>query len=289
LKTKDWLAFILLGTIWGSSFLWIKIAVQEIGPILLVAIRLLFGILALLVVVAYTRPAMPQGRQIWINLTILGLINNALPYTLISWGEKYIDSAVAAILNSTTPLFTMLVAHLFLTDDRMTRRRVFSLVMGFLGIVLLVSRDLGGASRGNILGQAAVLAAAVCYAFASVFARRTTQGLQPSVQALVPLLGADLLLWMMVPLVESPVTLPSLPITWFALVWLGVLGVAVAFLLFFYLLHSVGPTRTVLVTYVFPLVGVALGVIFLGERLDWQLVGGAALVISSVIIVNRGR
>jgi drug/metabolite transporter (DMT)-like permease len=208
---------------------------------------------------------------------------------LISWGEKYIDSAVAAILNSTTPLFTMLVAHLFLTDDRMTRRRVFSLVMGFMGIVLLVSRDLGVASRGNILGQAAVLAAAVCYAFASVFARRTTQGLQPSVQALVPLLGADLLLWMMVPLVESPVTLPSLPITWFALVWLGVLGVAVAFLLFFYLLHSVGPTRTVLVTYVFPLVGVALGVIFLGERLDWQLVGGAALVISSVIIVNRGR
>jgi drug/metabolite transporter (DMT)-like permease len=289
LKSKDWLAFILLGTIWGSSFLWIKIAVQEIGPILLVAIRLLFGILALLVVVAYTRPRLPVGRQIWINLTILGLINNALPYTLISWGEKYIDSAVAAILNSTTPLFTMLVAHLFLTDDRMTRRRVIALVMGFLGIVLLFSRDLGDASRGNLLGQAAVLTAAVCYAFASVFARRTTQGLAPSVQALVPLLGADLLLWMMVPLVESPVALPSLPITWLALVWLGVLGVAVAFLLFFYLLHSVGPTRTVLVTYIFPLVGVALGVIFLGERLDWQLVGGAALVITSVVIVNKGR
>lgn len=289
MKTKDWLAFILLGTIWGSSFLWIKIAVQEIGPILLVAIRLLFGILALLVVVAYTRPALPKGRQIWINLTILGLINNALPYTLISWGEKYIDSAVAAILNSTTPLFTMLVAHIFLTDDRMTRRRVFALGMGFLGIVLLVSRDLSGASQGNILGQAAVLAAAVSYSFASVFARRTTQGLSPSVQALVPLLGADLLLWMMVPVVESPLTLPSLPITWFALIWLGVLGVAIAFLLFFYLLHSVGPTRTVLVTYVFPLVGVALGVIFLGERLDWQLLGGAMLVISSVVIVNRGR
>ena len=289
MKSKDWLAFILLGTIWGSSFLWIKIAVQEVGPILLVAIRLLFGILALLVVVAFTRPKLPRGRQIWINLTILGLINNALPYTLISWGEQFIDSAVAAILNSTTPLFTMLVAHLFLTDDRMTRRRVFSLVMGFLGILLLFSRDLGYAPRGNILGQAAVLAASVAYAFASVFARRTTQGLSPSIQALVPLLGADLLMWMMVPLAESPLALPSLPITWFALVWLGVMGVAIAFLLFFYLLHSVGPTRTVLVTYVFPLVGVALGVIFLGENLDWQLVGGAVLVIASVIVLNRGR
>lgn len=289
LKSKDWLAFILLGTIWGSSFLWIKIAVQEVGPVLLVAIRLLFGIFALLVVATYTRPPFPRGRQIWIYLTLLGLINNALPYTLISWGEQYIDSAVAAILNSTTPLFTMLVAHQYLTDDRMTRQRVLALLTGFLGIVLLFSRDLGDAPQGNLLGQAAVLIAAICYAFASVFARRTTRGLSPTIQALVPLFGADLVMWLMVPLVESPLVLPSLPITWFALVWLGVLGVAVAFMLYFYLLHSVGPTRTVLVTYVFPLVGVALGVIFLGERLDWQLMGGAALVIASVVIVNKGH
>ncbi len=91
MKTKDWLAFILLGTVWGSSFLWIKIAVQEIGPILLVALRLLFGILALLVVAAYSRPSWPRQRRVWINLAILGLINNALPYALISWGEQYIE------------------------------------------------------------------------------------------------------------------------------------------------------------------------------------------------------
>lgn len=286
MKPKDWLAFILLGTIWGSSFLWIKIAVQEIGPILLVALRLLFAILALLVVVAFNRPPFPRQRRVWFYLTLLGLTNNALPYVLISWGEQYIDSAVAAVLNSTTPLFTMLVAHLFLTDDRMTRLRVLSLLLGFAGIVLLFSRDLFVGPQGSLLGQVAVLLASVCYAGSSVFARRTTKGLSPVVQALVPFLGADLVLWLLVPVVESPLTLPQLPITWLAVVWLGVLGTGMAFLLYFFLLHSVGPTRTALVTYIFPLVGVALGVIFLNERLDWQLMTGAAMVIASVVLVN---
>jgi drug/metabolite transporter (DMT)-like permease len=286
LKPKDWLAFILLGTIWGSSFLWIKIAVQEIGPILLVALRLLFAILALLVAVAFNRPPFPRQRRVWFYLTLLGLTNNALPYVLISWGEQYIDSAVAAVLNSTTPLFTMLVAHLFLTDDRMTRLRVLSLLLGFAGIVLLFSRDLFAGPQGSLLGQVAVLLASVCYAGSSVFARRTTKGLSPVVQALVPFLGADLVLWLLVPMVESPLTLPQLPITWLAVVWLGVLGTGMAFLLYFFLLHSVGPTRTALVTYIFPLVGVALGVIFLNERLDWQLMTGAAMVIASVVLVN---
>jgi drug/metabolite transporter (DMT)-like permease len=285
-KTKDWLAFILLGAVWGSSFLWIKIAVQEIGPILLVALRLLFGILALLVVVAYSRPKWPRQRRVWINLAMLGLINNALPYALISWGEQYIDSGVAAVLNSTTPLFTMIVAHLFLTDDRMTRQRVLSLLMGFAGIVALFSRDLFSGPRGSLLGQMAVLLASISYAFASVFARRTTKDVSLVIRALVPLLGADLLMWTLVPVFESPVSLPQLPLTWFSIVWLGVLGVAVAFLLYFYLLHSVGPTRTVLVTYIFPLVGVALGVIFLNERLDWQLLAGTMLIIASVVMVN---
>jgi drug/metabolite transporter (DMT)-like permease len=286
MKLKDWLAFILLGTIWGSSFLWIKIAVQEIGPLLLVALRLLFGIFALLVVVAYNRPQWPRQRRVWVNLALLGLINNALPYTLISWGEQYIDSAVAAVLNSTTPLFTMLIAHLFLTDDHMTRQRVISLFLGFTGIVLLFSRDLLAGPQGSLLGQMAVLLASISYAFASVFARRTTRGLSPVVQALVPLLSADLLLWTLAPAAESPLTLPQLPLTWLSLIWLGVLGTGAAFLLYFYLLHSVGPTRTVLVTYIFPLVGVALGVIFLNESLDWQLMAGAVMVSASVVLVN---
>jgi drug/metabolite transporter (DMT)-like permease len=153
--------------------------------------------------------------------------------------------------------------------------------------VIIFSRDLNNGFQGNQLGKLAVLLAAVSYSFASVYARKTTKGYAPAIQAIAPLIGADILIWGITPLVEAPLKLPSLPVTWLAILWLGVMGVAIAYLLFFYLLHSVGPTRTVLVTYVFPLVGVALGVIFLDERLDWRLLLGAALVVGSIVIVNR--
>ena len=292
MKNKDWIAFIILGLIWGSSFLWIKIAVSETSPLLLVAFRLLFGILSSAVVVLYTRTSLKLDRRMWLVLTFIGVTNNAIPYLLISWGETHIDSAVAAILNSTTPLFTMLIAHFFLHDDRLTLSRLAGLLIGFAGIVILVSRDLVPGSLGlhpgpALLGQAAVLLASLSYAFSSVYARRTTKGLTPVVQGLVPLLGSDAVLWALVFTTEAPLKLPILPLTWIAIIWLGVMGVCVAFLLYFYLLHSVGPTRTVLVTYVFPLMGVALGVIFLKETLDWHLVAGGALIVGSIVVVNR--
>jgi len=288
MKLKDWLAFILLGLAWGSSFLWIKIAVQEIGPFTLVALRLLFGILGLLAVVAFTRPQWPGSRRLWLVLVVLGLTNTAVPFVLISWGELYIDSAVAAILNSTVPLFTMVIAHLFLSDDRLTLPRLVGLLAGFAGVIVILSRDLdfNGGFEGRVLGQVAVLIAALFYAGSGVYARRNTHGLSPIVQALVPLLVADSAIWLAVPLTESPFTLPQLSLTWLAVVWLGLVGSCFAYLLYYYLLHSIGPTRTTLVTYVFPLVGVALGVLFLNELLDWQLFVGGSMVVGSIAVVN---
>jgi drug/metabolite transporter (DMT)-like permease len=161
--------------------------------------------------------------------------------------------------------------------------------VGFAGIVILLSRDLVSGAQANLLGQAAVLLASLFYAGSSVFARKNTQGLTPMVQALVPLVVADALMWLVTPLVEAPLTLPSLPLTWLAIAWLGLIGSCLAYLLFYYLLHSVGPTRTTLVTYVFPVVGVVLGVIFLDELLDWQLFDGGAMVVGSIVLVNKSR
>ncbi|HEX6305403.1 MAG TPA: DMT family transporter [Anaerolineales bacterium] len=288
MKLKDWLAFLALGLAWGSSFLWIKIAVQEIGPFTLVALRLLFGVIGLLAVVAYNRPRWPGARRIWWVLVVLGLTNTAVPFVLISWGELFIDSAVAAVLNSTVPLFTMLIAHVFLSDDRITLPRITGLLVGFGGVIVLLSRDLDFQSglSGGVLGQGAVLLAALFYAGSGVYARRNTQGLSPIVQALVPLVVADSAIWLAVPLTESPFTLPQIPLTWIAILWLGLIGSCIAYLLYYYLLHSVGPTRTTLVTYVFPLVGVALGVIFLNEVLDWHLFVGGTMVVGSIAVVN---
>lgn len=286
MKLKDWFAFIGLGLAWGSSFLWIKIAVAEIGPFTLVALRLLFGVLGLLVVVALQRPAWPEWGPVWRALVIIGMTNTAIPFVLISWGELYIDSAVAAVLNSTVPLFTMIIAHLYLSDDRLSATRLFGLLIGFVGVVILLLRDLEAGFGGSAPGQGAVLLAAMFYAGSSVYARRNTRGITPVVHALVPLIAADVAIWLVTPLVESPLTLPALPLTWLAIVWLGLIGSCLAYLLYFYLLHSVGPTRSTLVTYVFPLVGVVLGVIFLNERLDWNLLVGGSMVVGSIAVVN---
>lgn len=287
MKARDWFLFGLLGVIWGSSFLWIKIAVQEIGPITLVAFRLLFGLVGLLVVVMVRRPEFPTDRRTWGALALLGLSNTALPFLLISWGEQFIDSAVASILNGTVPLFTLVIAHLLLHDDRITPGRVMGLVTGFAGVIVLVSRDLGPQGfHSNVLGQAAVLVASVSYAGSSVFARHHLRQVNPIVQAFVPLIAADVAVWLLLPWMELPFRFPSLPLTWLALAWLGLLGSCLAYLLYFHLLHALGPTRATMVTYVFPLVGLILGVVFLAEPADWHLGVGATLVAASIVVVN---
>ena len=287
MKRRDWTLFWALGLIWGSSFLWIKIAVQEVDPFTLVGWRLLFGTLGMVVVILLRRPAFPEAGKTWLFLAALGILNTALPFVLISWGEKSIDSAVASVLNSTVPLFTLVIAHLFLHDEPITARKAVGLLIGFGGVLALMARDLEpGSLRVGILGQAAVLVAAVSYASASVFARRTMREISPLVQAFVPMAFADAIVWTAATQVGNPGRLPVIPITWVALLWLGLLGSCVAYLLFYNLLHAVGATRAVMVTYVFPVVGVALGVVFLGELADWHLLAGTALVVASIVVVN---
>jgi drug/metabolite transporter (DMT)-like permease len=217
----------------------------------------------------------------------MGLTNTALPFTLISWGQLTIDSGVASILNSTTPLFTLVMAHFFLNDERMNLPRAIGLVVGFMGILLLFSRDVGlEGFRSGLLGQAAVLAAAISYAGSSVMARRSFRSVPLLVQASVPLFVADGVIWAGALALEAPLRIPQLPLTWFSLTWLGLLGSCLAYLLYFYLLTHEGPTRTTLVTYMFPVIGVGLGVIFLGESLDVRLVIGALLVVAGIGVVN---
>jgi drug/metabolite transporter (DMT)-like permease len=286
-KPKDWGAFALLGCIWGSSFLWIKIAVQELDPFTLVGWRLLFGLVGMVVVVGLVRPTFPRGARSWVFMAILGITNTALPFVLISWGEKTIDSGVASILNSTVPLFTLLVAHLFLHDDRITLPKVLGLLTGFAGVIVLLLRDLQpGSLSGSLLGQAAVILGAIAYAGSSVFARRTMREVSPMVQAFVPMVAADASVWAVATQAGNPGRLPSMPLTWVALLWLGLLGSCTAYLLYYHLLHSVGATRTTMVTYVFPVVGVALGVLFLREQADWHLLVGALLVVAGIGVVN---
>lgn len=286
MKTKHWIVFILLGAIWSSSFLWIKIAVQEIGPITLVAFRSLFGLLFCLSIVFIQRTQWPRNFRAWLPLLVLGLTNIAIPFFLISWGEQSIDSAVASVLDATVPLFTILIAHFLLQDDKITFPKVLGLLVGFAGVIILMMKDLFTASTSSILGQAAVLLASVFYAVSSVIARKTTEDTPGILRSGIPLISATAVMWPSVMLFESPVQVPHFTITWIALLWLGVLGSGLAFVMAYYLIHEIGPTRTTMVTYLFPVGGVILGVVFLHEQLTWQLITGTLLVLVSLVIAN---
>src|SRR5574337_574210 len=172
MKLREWGAFALLGLIWGSSFLWIKIAVQETGPFTLVAFRLLFGLIGLLLVMWQQKQSFPRDRRTLLAFLFMGAFNTAVPFTLISWGETRIDSGLASILNGAVPLFTIIIAHFWLHDEKITLPRILGLIIGFIGVVILVGRDFGPQGlRSSILGQLAVLAAAICYATAITFSR----------------------------------------------------------------------------------------------------------------------
>jgi len=289
-KLKEWGAFLLLGTIWGTSFLWIKIAVEEIGPLTLVAFRVMFGLLGLLVVMAVQRKAFPRDRRTLGLYLLLSLFQTAIPFALISWGETEIASSLASILNGTLPLFTIVIAHFWLADEKITLTSIMGLIVGFAGVVTLVSRDIGPEGlTGSVLGQLAVVGASISYAIGATFTRKYLRGQQPVVQSTMTLLFANLLIWPAALIGESPFTLPTLPITWIALLWLGLLGSCTAYLLYFFLINTWGATRASVVTYIFPVVGLFLGLIFLQEDFDLLLGIGSLLIVAGVVVLNWKR
>lgn len=284
MKTKHWIVFITLGLIWSSSFLWIELAIRELGPITLVAFRVLFGLIFGIAVILIQKVPLPRTWKEWSPLLILGLTNLSIPFFLISWGQISIDSGVASILDATVPLFTILASHFLLDDDKMTTNKVLGLLIGFAGVVVIMIKDIQVGS--SLLGQLAVIVACIFYAGSGIFVRKVTENTPGILRSAGPLFSATLAMWIAAFMFEMPIKIPTLPITWIALAWLGILGSGLAFLMAFYLIHEIGPTRTSMVTYLFPLGGVSLGVIFLNETLTWQLVVGGVLIILSLVIAN---
>lgn len=285
MKTKHWIIFLTLGLIWSSSFMWVEIVIRELGAITLVAYRVSFGLLFGIAMIFIQKIKLPRTFKEWIPLFVLGLTNIAIPFFLITWGQFYIDSGVASILDATVPLFTILAAHFILQDDKMTVPKVLGLIIGFIGVVILMIKDINEGTS-TILGQLAVILACIFYAASSIIARKTTEDTPAVLRSVGSLISATVVMWVASFIFESPIKIPTLPITWIALAWLGVLGSGLAFIMLFYLIHEIGPTRTTMVTYLFPLGGVTLGTIVLNEPLTWQIITGAILIIASLVIAN---
>lgn len=285
---RVWAAFALLALAWGTSFMFIKIAVQSLQPMTVVAFRLLIGWLGLYLIVRLRGIRLPTSRRTWSHIGVIGVVNVAIPFILITWAEsgpQGLDSGLASILNSTVPLFSIVIAGVVLSMEQVTAGSVLGLLIGFAGVILLFSRD-GLGDPGSLLPQLAMIVAASCYAIGTIYARRYLRNVRPVALALGQLLVADVAAFAMVFTFEG---FAQQSFTWPAvgsLLWLGLLGSCLAYILYFFVLQEWGATRTVLVTYVVPVVGVAAGVIFLGEQVDWRIFVGGLLILSGVAAVN---
>jgi len=281
-------AFILLGLIWGSSFAWIKIAVEEIPPATLVAWRMTLGAVGMVAMLAILRGfPMPRGRGEWLPLFVMGAVNAAIPIFLISWGEQFVDSGTAAVLNSLVPIFSLVIAGLMLRTEPVTALRVGGLVLGFIGAALLASRELElRADPSGLLGALAVVLAAVSYAVGVSYARHRIKTTHRYVVAAGTLVFAAVDMWVVALLADGGVIFPAQVDTIAAVLWLGILGSFIAYVLFFFLIEHLGATRAAMVTYIFPVVGVGLGVVLLREEPDGLLLLGTLLVLIGIAIVS---
>ena len=279
---------LLLGTIWGASYMFIKVSVAEITPLTFVVLRtgLGGGLLALFLLLRGRR--LP-GRSLWKPLFVMGLFNTLIPYGLINWGELYISSALAAILTGTMPLFTVILAHFWSKDERMGWYKAAGVVVGFLGVVVLLAPDVREGIVHNIAGDLAVMGAGLSYAIAAVFARRHLTGHEPAVLSTGMLLAGFILTVPLAFAFERPLALaPSLR-AWGATLTLAFVGTAIAYLIYYWILEHGGAVQASLVTYIIPVGALFWGWLLLGENIRWTSLVGLGGILLGIMVANRFR
>jgi drug/metabolite transporter (DMT)-like permease len=289
---KDWVLLLALVAMWGSAFMFNKLGVATVPPATLVAGRLLIGALVLLVVVHALGARLPPLGRNWLPYLVLALVGNCIPFYVIVWGQKTVDSALAGILMAAMPLVTLILAHFFVQGERMTRKRAAGFALGFLGIVLLIGpaalTGIGGSAL-QVISQLAVLAGALCYATNSVLTRLMVKGNNVLIASAAMLLVAAVLMLPVALILDRPWTLaPSFSST-AAIVWLGIGPTAVATLCYFKLIGSAGPTFMSLVNYLSPPVAVFLGVTLMGEHPGVEAYTGLALILAGIALSQLRR
>ena len=299
MTTKQaWGGFWLLALIWGSSFLFIRIGVEQLPAFQLVFIRTGIAAVGLTMVVYLRGKRLPTDWRSIGDLLVLGVVNTVLPFALITWGEMHIESGLASVLQGTAALFTLVVAHFTFADERISLRKLVGLLIGFLGVVVLASRSTVGNivqsdATMHLLGQLAIIVASFCYALGGTYGRKAMQHrLDPVVVAAgamtVAALLSGIIAWVS-PLLggPAPISLSQLtPSVLGAVLALGLVNTFGAYLIYYPLVSILGAARTSMVTYVIPVVGLVLGAIFLGELVDLRLVIGTLLIVGGIGIVN---
>jgi len=280
MNAREWGLLLLLALIWGSSFFFVAIALWELPPLTVVAMRVAIAAVVLHIVIRLMGIALPMTRAAWTSFLIMGIINNVIPFTLLTWGQMYVASGVASILNATTPIFTALIAHVATTDEKLTANRALGTVLGMVGVAVMIGgSNLSGMTR-DLAGELAILAAAISYGFSSVFARRFSAiGVSPLAGATGLLTASSAMLVPAMLIVDQPWlrARPSLPVV-AAILSSAVLTTTIAYLIYFRLVATAGATNLMLVTFLMPVTAITLGIVVLGEDLALRHIAGLALI-----------
>jgi len=288
MTATDWLLLVALSVLWGGSFYFTKIAVLEIPPLTLALARALIAGAVIAVLIRPLGGAFPRDLATWKIFAVVATLNNAIPFSLIIWGQQYIPIGLASILNATSPLFSVVVAHFATQDDKLTSNRAIGLTAGFIGVVVLLGPDLLTELGQHVWAQLSLLAAAFFYSLGAIYTRRL-RGHKPVTIAGGQLMMATVLLLPLALIVDRPWTLPpvSNAAIW-ATVSLAVFSTALAYLLYFRVLNRAGATNALLVTFLIPVSAILLGLFLLDERLDArQFAGMAAIAVGLAAIDGR--
>jgi len=282
----SWAGIVLLGSVWGSSFFFFEVALDTLGPITVAFGRVAIAAVTLLIMMRFTRDHLPRDRRSWRALGLMGILNNAIPFTLIAWAQVAIEGGVASILNATTPIFSVVLAVFIFRQEILSANRLVGVLLGFVGVVVLIGPDSLLSLGNNIGSQALVLLAALFYAGAAIFARRHLMTFSPMVTSFGQVSTAALVLLPLALVFEQPWSAAPSGATWGAMIAIGTLCTAFAYPLYFYLLRRAGATNLMLVTLINPVTALLLGILILSESPGWTTYAGMALIFAALATID---
>ncbi len=275
----DIMLLVLIGCVWGSSFLPIKVAVYETGPLLLVYLRVVAALVPLCLYMAWRRIPYPNTRFDWGIIFVMSLLNTIVPFFFLSWAGLHVDSGVMALIMGIGPLLALFVSHFTTHDDKLTGRKFAGVLIGLSGLLVIVGQDALAGVTKNLMGDLAVLAAIICYVLATALVRKVRSTTKEAMATGNMLISAAILAPIVFAMDHPPITGLSLD-SFLAIAYLGIVTTGVGYVLRFHMVVTVGQSFTSMASYIMPIVGVILGVLFLGEQLTISLVAALVLVLA---------
>jgi len=285
---KARLVWLLLCGIWGSTWLFIKLGLADLPPLTFAGIRFVIACTIIFLLIRVRGISLPRDRRDWLLLVVTGVLSFSLNYGLIFWAEQHISSGLAALLQATTPAFGLVIAHLHLPSERMTWPKIIGVVLGVCGVGVVFSNQLSIAGGRALAGCVGVVLSSVFVAYSNVLVKAHGRKLEPAILAAGQMFfGLIPLLLIGIPLEGNPLHYRWTSMAVVSLFYLAIVGSVIAFLLYYWLVHHMDVTKTMMISLVTPVVAVLLGMVVLREKLDWRTIAGGAMIMSGIALARR--